>query len=1127
MDSIRMLRWTSNEYIPDGLLLHVARHGQLIQLPAATFLVGKWALDSAHTVVGLLLFERSYPVNNPNLPSWNNPAFSGGAAFALSDAGSAQGLPVYLGDTEVMRIQLLGSPYYTSAGDWLLLAAWLFLVGGAGVLARNFARAGRAATGFLLFVLAVAAARLTLLAWSRPGSEMDLFSPKHFAASWYNPSLGDLVLNLLSVLALSFLLFASYHRMGRRASGLPPVIRAVLPTGYVLLSLFALLFPVVVLQTLFNNSQIVLDVTPSLEWDTPRWVSFGCVLLSGLSGYLLHHVLFRWWQSAQLSKVSRGISLALGAGLFSLINLLSGQSFIHVLSIGSLYWLLLGSTGLASSLRYISFLTFLYWLTTSVVLAGLWGITVRNLEVRRQTADQFRFGANYLADRDPLAEYFISDVGRQVASDPFIAGRLLNPFLGREIILEKIRKVYLRGYLGRYDSEVRIFDGRGKAIDRRGGTLDSLIDASDREVIETEYPGVIQLVSSSDQTLPRYRSVVEIKRADELLGSVSIELTLKRFAPGGGYRGLLLDSRLYPSYLSRDFSYALFSQGRVLLSSGEYSYHRDFDRAYLGDARLYRQGVAQAGFLHTGVEDMNGRTFVVTGRTYPFLYLLTNVSFFFTLCLTVLLLVWGGFGLTAVLRGIRMNYTARIQLLVSAAFFIPLIVASAATITLLNWSMEEELVDEYSRRIQSASVKVAEVFVQNVDERDLFESSLTDIAAFLSQDITFYGSDGKRVASTEQPPVTPQLLSNYLNPAVYEYIIGSRGQVIVVREKVGTLEYQAAYAPVFSPVSGSLLGVVSMPVLDAAESLNKARTMVVANILVIFSGLFVLFVLVSFFTSRGLTYPLRVITGYLKGTSLTGTNRPIVWKSEDEIGLMAAEYNKMLATLERNKAELELSNRESAWREIAQQVAHEIRNPLTPMKLTLQQVERKQLEGTMDAESLKRSIETMLRQVTMLDEIAGSFSAFARLPAPKLKAVSAGTLLRHVQELHGGTARGISLLETDAALMAMSDEDLLSRSLSNLVLNALQSAGEVRAVEVRLSALSDGEMVEFRVSDNGPGVDMSIADQIFTPRFTTKKSGSGLGLAILKQGIEQMGGSVGFRNNSGGGVTFFVRLPKA
>jgi signal transduction histidine kinase len=1126
MDSTRVLRWTSNEYVPDGPILHVAHHGQLIQLPMSTFLVGKWTGESGQRVAGILLFTRSYPVNNPNLPPWNNPAFDVGAEFALVDARSANGLPVYLGEKEALRIQFLrDSPFYTTAADWFFLAAWFLLVTGVGLFAWKLASRGTPVRGLLLFLAVLVSSRLALLASSRPGSELDLFDPRHFAASWYNPSLGDLVLNLLLVLAVCAFIFASYHRMRRGVGGTHPA-RAVLPGLYVLLAFFVLLFPVVVLQTLFNNSRVVLDVSRSLEWDAPRWVAYACVLVSGLSAYLLHHVLFRWWQSARLAPAARVASVGMGAALFSLINLWSGQSFVHVLVIGGLYWLLLAMSKLASSLRNVSFLTFLYWLTTSVALAGLWGISVRTLEVKRQTADQFRFGTDYLADRDPLAEYFLNDAGRRVAADPFIAGRLLNPFLGREIIREKIRKVYLRGYLGRYDSDIRVFDDRGKAIDRGPGTLDSLIQASGSEAMETEYPGVVQLVSPSDRILPRYRSVVQMKRGEAVLGSVVVELTLKRYAPGMAYRGLLLDSRLYPSYLARDFSYALFSQGEVLLSSGEYSYYHDFDKPLLGDARLYREGVVQGGFLHAGVEDMNGRTFVVTGKTYPFLYLLTNMSFYFTMGLAMLLVAWGGLGIASILRGVRMNYTARIQLLVSIAFFIPLTVASSATIILLNQSTEEELVSEYGRRIQSASVKVAEVFVQNVHERDLFESNLTDVAAFLSQDITYYGADGRRIASTEQPPVTPLVLSSYLNPEVFDYIVLSRGQAMVVQEKIGILVYQAAYAPVFSPVSGSLQGVVSMPVLDAGESLDRAQTLVVANILVIFSGLFVLFVLVSFFTSRGLTYPLRVITGYLKGTSLTGHNRPIVWKSEDEIGLMATEYNKMLATLERNKAELERSNRESAWREIAQQVAHEIRNPLTPMKLTLQQVEKKQLEGTMDPEALRRSVEAMLRQVSMLDEIAGSFSAFARLPTPNMKPVNAGALLEHVMELHGGRGSRVSMQEVDPLLTVLADEDLMSRSLSNLVLNALQSADGGSAVEVRLGAVADGDMVEFRVSDNGRGVDSLIAERIFLPHFTTKKSGSGLGLAILKQAVEQMGGSAGYRNNLAGGATFYIRLPK-
>ncbi len=178
-------------------------------------------------------------------------------------------------------------------------------------------------------------------------------------------------------------------------------------------------------------------------------------------------------------------------------------------------------------------------------------------------------------------------------------------------------------------------------------------------------------------------------------------------------------------------------------------------------------------------------------------------------------------------------------------------------------------------------------------------------------------------------------------------------------------------------------GILELPFLKSNS--EPAKVSVLTNILVTFVIVFICFSILAFNAIDRLTFPLRFIAKKLKTTSL-GNNQPIAWSSNDEIGLMVKQYNRMLGNLEQNKIDLARSQKESAWREIAQQVAHEIKNPLTPMKLTLQQMEQSAvLRHLMDQERTKKSIHTMLAQVDVLNGIAGSFSAFATMPAPVLE----------------------------------------------------------------------------------------------------------------------------------------------
>jgi signal transduction histidine kinase len=291
----------------------------------------------------------------------------------------------------------------------------------------------------------------------------------------------------------------------------------------------------------------------------------------------------------------------------------------------------------------------------------------------------------------------------------------------------------------------------------------------------------------------------------------------------------------------------------------------------------------------------------------------------------------------------------------------------------------------------------------------------------------------------------------------------------------------------------------------------------------IFALILIVLVVLSYFVSQWLTFPLKFITQSLRRTSLTRMKQPLVWRSDDEIGLMVKEYNQMLYKLGESKAELEQTQRERAWREIAQQVAHEIKNPLTPMKLTLQQLERSIQNNANTPEKTSKAIGSLLAQVDTLNDIASSFSAFAKMPEPVMRPFELIQLLRRTVDLHRSSGE-VSLETSLREVNIQGDEQLLGRTFSNIILNALQAGrpGEVLRVVVSAERTGNGVLLSF--ADTGKGIEPQVAERIFVPHFTTKKSGSGLGLAIAKQAIEQMGGRIWFETEVGKGTVFFIEI---
>jgi len=293
--------------------------------------------------------------------------------------------------------------------------------------------------------------------------------------------------------------------------------------------------------------------------------------------------------------------------------------------------------------------------------------------------------------------------------------------------------------------------------------------------------------------------------------------------------------------------------------------------------------------------------------------------------------------------------------------------------------------------------------------------------------------------------------------------------------------------------------------------------------------LFLVAAAMAFLLSRNITRSLDIITKRIRKTKLGQYNEPIEWQNSDEIGELVNEYNRMLKQLEISALKLTQSERESAWREMAQQVAHEIKNPLTPMKLRVQQLERtwkekpEEFNGRLNAFS-----ESMIEQIDALARIANEFSHFAKMPKPNLALENLDTTLHSVIELFDNVQQvkityRAQLLHPALVLV---DKDQLIRVLNNLLNNAIQAIPTGRDGEIDVCLRVSEHHVIVRIQDNGVGITQENKQRIFVPNFTTKSNGTGLGLAMVKTIVEQNQGSVFFRSKEEKGASFFISLPR-
>ena len=296
------------------------------------------------------------------------------------------------------------------------------------------------------------------------------------------------------------------------------------------------------------------------------------------------------------------------------------------------------------------------------------------------------------------------------------------------------------------------------------------------------------------------------------------------------------------------------------------------------------------------------------------------------------------------------------------------------------------------------------------------------------------------------------------------------------------------------------------------------------NVGAVFALVFGAAVALAFFLTRSITQPLARLGSRMDDMDVGRevAAEPLKYESAsgDEIGVLVDRYNRMVENVRRSAFALAQSERQSAWREMAMQVAHEIKNPLTPMKLGIQQLERRALDAEANPEELRDRIvalsSTLQGQIDLLSRIAGEFSTLARLPQGELLTLSLKRLLEEVVLLHGVEGVGPTLL-CDGDVEVEGDADQLKRLFSNLIINAQQAIGDGPGeVKVVLDA-SAGCIV---VKDNGPGMTKEVADRVFEPRFTTRGGGSGLGLAMVKAIAERHAWRVDFQSTPGLGTEF-------
>ncbi|MFV0366133.1 MAG: ATP-binding protein [Mangrovibacterium sp.] len=946
---------------------------------------------------------------------------------------------------------------------------------------------------------------------------LTLAQPTVFATSYFFPSLTALF--LFCLLFLTFCVFC-FRLIGKRNLNreLSILLFLVLLGSYFGLSHL--------ISSLVNSSNFSMQLNQVNQLSLAGILSYFCISLLFLGCFLLQLRLFH--NNSFQPKAVRIflITAIIGVSIFSINQPCSeGIYLINLFLVSSLAIVLFSeSRTKQDSIFYLISFCAIYAIFTLIVLQQLQN--KQSQQIRELCA------YNKFEGHDAETELRFKSVEKAILNDTIIPDKIVsNDF---EFVENYVTHEYLDNLSSQYHIWLSICSPTDDLRIEPEGNYTSCYNFFQQMLKNTGTPilnSSFYRIDTPNGALSYFGQFV-FKFDEEKEFTLFLQLESKMKEEGLGFPELLTDrSQLEPQKYA-DFSFAKYHDCQLISIGGNYPYKFNIEQ----EAHSLPLGITQLKsnkYWHTiyksSVHDMviiSSPCHEVWQSIFAFPYIFL---FYFLVALGVMF-----FGSTKK-RKLLFNYdlSTRIQLAVVGTLFSSLILVSSSTVwyNLQQYKKQhrKDLDDKMKAISQELNYQLRSTNdIQHLEMSDIWEN-LGNWSNIFQTDINIYEPNGKLLASS-RPALfniglsTPQLNSKALQQFQIEHKLS-----FIQPENIGKLQFLSAYESIINE-KGETIGYINLPYFMQSDSLRQD----ILNFIVAFINLSVFLLLISIIAtlalSNQITKPLSYIKESLRVMSISKQNKPINYVGNDEIGELVQEYNNKLVELEESAQLLAKSQREMAWKEMARQVAHEIKNPLTPMKLQIQHLQRTKHSGDMERYNLMFDKVTisLIEQIDRLTSIANSFSQFAKMPEPQPELLNLNELIeKQITLFELNEHLHINFQQTlGDAVWVFADAEQLSRAFLNIIKNAQQSVALGKNAQIDIGIKQDAQSVLVSISDNGSGVPEAIRTRLFEPNFTTKSSGMGLGLAIVKRCIESTKGKIWFESTPKQGTTFFVELPK-
>jgi signal transduction histidine kinase len=1137
------LFWNTNQVAPAPWVRSVGETGQMFKYGNGYYEVLQKTVrvgNAQANVVGLVLLYREYFINNSRLQK-SFPDFRGmESRLIFNTAAGTYKISNALGEPFFYLEPALNQPVRMFSWVALLLQfiSLLLLIVCVSSISNSFIRRDDLMAGFMAFAVGFTLIwfsvreigfpiNLDRLAWLERSDTLAL------------PPVGLLRLlqNALFVFWLGVFVTTQAQRVGKLLTGLNYVVKAFIALILVAAATTTHFAVVEKLCLMYLSSTVAFDFNNFFSLDYTTGIAFLVLFMMVLA----HLMLIRFFARSLLYITAGNVKFVMIAMLAGGLLSLSASWFLtyKLQLLFSLIWLI----GLVwficrypraafpiSSGRIVVWL-FMYSLSIGVLLSNLSSERIKNR--------LYDIGKKLLMQNDQTSDYLIRFASGGIRKIDWINAMNRSRDSATGVSLrDSLVNRHFGGYLDRFVTRIYFFDEKKEAINNPGEegfeTLNTLFENSTRD---EGFPWV----ASFEESFDRFGYIMHFmpRDADGFETDKHVFVVVRSVVQ----RNILLAPELFRQIqdfavdLPPGFSYAWYRNNRLVEQYRNYPFPSviQYDESKRQNFWLKETDNAYETWLDAGERAV----LVVAGNRNLWLALVSMVAYMFVaflaLFITVRLiggLLQGKLFSTEVFRPLSLTIGTQIRITIVSILGVSFVIVAYITISFFINQYNKTNEERLSKNAAASATELSQLLPGTLsaygpeERRVLTEKQLQQVARNLNIDINLFDTTGTLLGSTQGVLFLKEVISPQINPEAFYKLTKGGVYRYLKSETIGNLNYKSIYQPVRS-TQGMLLGFLQIPYFATQNELEQEISNFVVILINIIAFVFLISGGLALIISGTITRSFAVVAEKMNHIRLSEKNERIEWTAKNEIGTLVEQYNRMVDQLELSAARLAQNERELAWREMARQVAHEIKNPLTPMKLSLQFLQKaiKENNGNV-GEISARVAGNLVSQIDHLSKIAYEFSQFANLGNTNEEAFDLHDVLRELNFLYQ-SQEGLVLHwhKTEGKLMVMADKTQLNRLFTNLIKNATEAIPSDRVATIHVIEKIKDHSVVLEIRDNGDGIPAEIQPKLFTPNFTTKSSGTGLGLAICKGIVEKARGNIWFITNPGRGTSFFVELP--